>query len=176
MLATAGFTRIRLFFGIAFAAVILAAVYSQLSPIERAKEQKDQRRVVYAERVLRGIYTFYRAENRLPWTDDLVSEKSLTPLPFVQLADPAVGICQDKTCSTPGELSEVENSLFPPPADGFFVGRGQDPADPIYVCFVPEAEVNRAKTGQLWEIEAKKMLRCSERVDWQETSCFLCVQ
>lgn len=176
MQSAKGFTRIRLFFGIAFAGLVLAAVYSQLAPLEKIKQQKDFARSEYGEKVLAGIDVFYAEKKRLPWTDDLASEKRLTPLTFIALTDPAVGICNDKQCTAPGELAQLENSLFPPPTGTFFVGRGQASRDPTYVCFVPESEDARKKTGELWEIDAKNIFRCSGRVDWKENNCFVCVQ
>lgn len=181
---TSGFSRVRLFFGIAFAALIFAAVYSQFSPIEKARERDDLEATRYGEELLKGINEFYKEYGRLPWTDDLGSELGFTPLTFTNVLSPAIGLCQDANCSSPGELAIFKASLFPPTPlkSEAYIGKIAESNSPIYFCFVPSSQAMRLAVGNLKEIKTKSgeffanPRSCSGRVNWQEDVCFVCLQ
>lgn len=180
-----GYTKTKLVFAVAFTAVIFAAIYAQVSPIEKIKEGQDEKRALFAKSIIAGIDSFYNINKRLPWTDDLASEKALSPLAFVPISDPAVGICRDLECKVKGELGDLRPALYPVPdlKGDLYIGRGDHLNDPVFVCFLPESESLRRKTGELYKVDLKSnlpisesMRACPESVNWQEDVCYYCTK
>ncbi len=182
---TKGFSKIRLIFGIAFLALIFTAFYSQYNPVEKTKQKNDNRNIEYAKSILSAFSVFYQNTGRMPWTDDFGSEKGTTPLMFTQVTETSVGICENTKCAGPGELALKEQKLYPLPfgAKSLLVGKGTSNSDPVYVCFVPESQNIREKTGSLYRVEELKkktfagnLPACGDNVDWKDESCYVCIK
>ncbi|TSC89461.1 MAG: hypothetical protein G01um10145_618 [Microgenomates group bacterium Gr01-1014_5] len=180
-----GITKIRLIFGIAFLALIFTAFYSQIDPAEKTKQKIDRENTEYAKNILGAVAGFYQDTGRMPWTDDFGSEKGEAPLMFTQVTETSVGICENTKCAGPGELALKEQKLYPLPfgAKSLLVGKGTSNSDPVYVCFVPESQNIREKTGSLYRIEELKkkiftgdLPACGDNVDWKDESCYVCIK
>lgn len=180
----AGYTAARLAFAVAFLSLILAAVYLHYNPLEKAKQEKDEKRARYAQNLLQAVSGFYQQKGRLPWADDLASGKPALQLKFTKVNDAIVGICGDSKCTKSGKLAE-RGGLYPIPreADNMFIAKGTASADPVYVCFLPDSDSVRAKTGNLYSIERYKnqtftgdLPLCRDGVNWEDEYCFVCLK
>lgn len=169
-----------MFFGVMFAAVVFAAVYAQLAPFERVQQSRDNAQTEYGEKVLTALNAFYQEKGRYPWTDDLGSDDASTPLSFMEIGDPIIGVCKDSVCSAPGELADFFEGLFPRPVlhGKSVVGHPAENA-PLYYCFVPNSENRRKQVGNLKAVNEGKLRdpsRCTARVNWEEDVCYVCFQ
>lgn len=182
-----GFTVIELVFAFSFLAILASVVVFSINPLELAGRRSDEHLGKLAKQLARALEGFYVAEGRYPWSDDFASVSPAPPLPWTPAVSAEIGICADSGCSKAGELVEaellaaeaIESSLWPK----ILVGKGGQPRDPVYACFVPLSGQERKRVGSLVRIKQGAFLPvsgvsepCSSEVTWVGADvCYLCV-
>lgn len=158
--------------------IILGALYSQFSPLEKLNQSYDAQQTEYGQGVLEAIIKFNRSRGDFPWTGQLGRTEADVPFEFTEINNPIVGICSDENCQKAGKLSEYVSNTFPVPKlkSESYVGRDRDT---LYYCYLPMSESTRKKTGILKSFEPGKDFspgRCTARVNWEEDVCYICLE
>ncbi|MBI4029215.1 MAG: hypothetical protein HY376_02520 [Candidatus Blackburnbacteria bacterium] len=186
-----GFAALELAVVIGFFAVVVAVVIFYLNPIERAKQQHDQRLSDDAQKVLNALNSFYTARGRMPWAAAIDTDTLSPALAWKPLRASEVGICQDESCKDSGELTtsgflsqDFKSSDSVLGRNGvIYVGKAARPKNPVWACFLPISEKLRKDTGQLYRISLDKPLAasgslntCPSNLTWgEEDVCYACV-
>lgn len=187
-----GFSVLELITGIGLLAIVVLAIILQLNPLERANSKRDER-LRHDARILSGaIKSFSEHENRLPWADDFGTPETRPALAWTAAKEPQVGVCKESSCLAGGDLVEKSKldlafsqggSVNATPEDTLYVGKGKAPGDKVFVCFLPNSELERENFDELYSVDLDvpitsrgTPLTCSDKVSWKETDiCYICL-
>lgn len=187
-----GFASLGLAVVLGFLFIVAFSVLFLANPIERAREKHDARLRGDAQNVLEAIGKFYVSRGRVPWADQINTQKLSPALDWKTLSDPSVGICADLGCNSPGQLvsggflneSMLQRDSVHGRYGAVYLGKANGTNSPIYACFIPEAGSTRLKTGELYKIKLGAefpkngtLPSCPGSITWQEEDvCYFCVQ
>lgn len=178
---------IRYFIAFLFVVLIVVVLLSIYNPQEKTSRTKDKYLTSQSQQVLKMLNRFFLEKGYLPWASRIGSKVGAPGLSWTQVVFPEIGFCRDLDCFVPGEVSlsvaTLEGKIALNKNDKLYIGKGVNPKDPIYVCFQPESQELKKKTGSLNRLNLtqttsapSKLPTCSDRVTWREDDvCFFCV-
>lgn len=186
-----GFTLVELLIVISLLGVLAAAVLSAINPLEQANRARDGRLKSDSEQLLSAIDRLFVATGEMPWA---TATDPAPALNWVSAADPSVGVCADTAspCAD-GELitalelkTEFKNRDFITTTvanNRLYIGKGDQPSDAVYACFVPSASSNRQDTTRLKSLTVGGAMpasgipsTCPSTVTWTGTDiCYMCL-
>lgn len=184
-----GFVLFELIVVIALAFIIVSTLFLLTRPDEYLKRQRDNSLAGDTQQIVNAANQFYIHLGRLPWTDDLGLDIPLAGIDWIDARDPAIGICGDTACTTPGEMIEsgflpsfLQKEFITSSEESVHIGKGKNPQDPIYACFIPASREFRDKTGSLYKININTpfpatgvLERCPATTKWEEDNvCYYC--
>lgn len=194
----------KIIFGFLFTAIVAAGLYFVINPSERKKEARDKEFAGYMSTIVQTTGNYFNFAGRFPWTDDLGSSSPTPPLPWTLVKQPEVGICGDGTCSKAAELTQeyevgvpgskktvkkiflgkdfLKTFISSGAGGELYIGKGSNPQDKVYVCFLPSSEKIRQSLGSLYKVTPGSPLpysgvpdNCSSSTTWKEDDvCFSC--
>lgn len=177
----------RYFLGICFLLLLAVASISVINPEERNNAANDRKLQEKSKKIIASIETFYKLKGRTPWADDIGSKSPSPGLAWTLISESEIGFCASGSCKTHGEVNEstatISGTVPVSESEQIYVGKGAGPGDPIHICFLPQSQEFRDKTGALSRIsiEAKelpegKLESCPDRVSWEDIDvCYLCI-
>lgn len=187
-----GFTTLELSVAIGFVAIVVGAIISGIDPLERAREARDTRLLNSAGAIFEAMQNYFISTGRLPWVDDFGAQEPAPALSWTSAAAPEVGICEDDTCETPGEL--IGRRLLTPDflsrdfiqteraIDRLYLGKSFDPKSDVFVCFIPSSTILRQDITKLKTVTPGGKIpasgvpqSCPSTTDWQTSYCYLCL-
>ncbi|MAG59945.1 hypothetical protein CMO96_04110 [Candidatus Woesebacteria bacterium] len=185
------FTTVELIVIIAFFGLIVSGVILVLDPLERAKQERDNRLHKDAISLQGAIKDFFIATGKVPWANATESQSVSPALVWTPATDPKIGVCADSDCSEPGALIQAgqlykeffSHTSVTREQDALYVAKGGQLEDPINVCFIPDSEKTRKNVSQLYQFQPGETISpsgtpssCFDSVSWvEEDVCYVCV-